>query len=782
MFNRLIVFRLIILVLFVVMTTRLWDLQIDQGDVLAEEAAGHTKQTVWERPLRGEILARDGTTRLAESLPAYTIAIRPNQLPPAPGRYAERQRVFAQLDDMLQLTSSVVLSPTDELRYVAGLRSGLEALGGPLPTNVFAAPSFTMTLPLGQAREGLELTQRFSDTLRFVSPVEQRLKQVGGPEYQTIPITTTRSLDLALTVRENTAWLPGVVVERDYQRSYPHSGEVQSLSHLLGYIGKIDMCDIMRRNPVGSYGSYSPADQAACGIEPDQLLVSSAPLRYLLSDRIGRDGLERVYESVLRGQLGEQQVEIDVHSRLVAEPEVVRPTVDGNNLVLTIDFDLQRETEKIVRKWIAESERRRTNPPDKFGHWREYTPIEAGVAVVLEVKTGRVLAMVSWPAFDNNIFNRPLKQTEVEQIFDPDKLDPSRRHPVPAINQAISSGFPPGSTWKQFSASAALEGGVINPATEIRDKGALFVKNQYYEKDPSFDQPFPNSIKVDRGFINIRTALQFSSNNFFQSVMGGTKFVRNLAPEEQIEGLDPSGEALAEMARAYGFDAPTGIDLPNEYAGTIPSKSWKASLPNWNTNRSVPWSIGDVYNMAIGQGFVLVTPLQLALASAAVANGGTVYKPQLVDRVIDTTGKVVRPFEPEVRKQVPISPESIRAIHEGMRLSVTDGFNVCARDDLSGLSIAGKTGTAEYTEPIDPKKPDVGPNSRKRSHSWFVGFAPYENPEIEVLTLVVGSGDFRDGSATITVPAVTEIMQAYFKVTPPPESFAPVKPYDLPCH
>ncbi len=772
--SRLTVFRLLILVMFVAMTTRLWGLQIQQGAALSREALGHTTQIVWNRPIRGEILASDGTTRLAESLPAYTVAIRPNQLP-ASG--SPRQQVFARLDDLVQTQGTLVLSPTDELRYAEGLRTGLEQLAGPLPANVLATPALTVTVPLGQALRALQLTERFSTTLSYRASTEQTLLLRIGPAYQTVPITTTRSLDLSLAIEENMPYLPGVVVEGDYQRAYPHSAEVQSLSHLLGYIQNIDMCDIMRRNPPSSYGSYSVADQAACGIEPGHLLVDTAPMHYLLNDRIGKDGLERVFEFELRGRLGQEEVEVDVHARLIAPPRVTTPTVNGNNLVLTIDYDLQKKSEAIIRNWIAKSERRRTNPDPKVAFHREYTPIEAGVAIVLEVKTGRVLAMVSWPAFDNNIFNRRRSEDEVKQIF-----NPARPHPAPAINQSIAAAFPPGSTWKQFTGAAALEGGAITPDSTVRDKGQLFVKNQYYETDPTYDQRFPNSIIVDRGWINIRTALQFSTNNFFQSIMGGTKFVRNLDDKEKIAGLDPTGEAMAAMARAFGFGQATGIDLPYEADGTVPSKSWKAALPEGNPNRTAPWSIGDMYNAAIGQGFVLATPLQLALASAAVANGGTLYKPQLVKEIRSPQGGLVRAVEPEVRRQLPLSASTIRALHEGMRLAVTNGFDNCARSDISGLEVAGKTGTAEYTEPIDLTKPDVGDNSRKRSHAWFVGFAPYDKPEIEVLTLVEGAGDMGDGSATITVPAVVEIMQAYFKTTPPPASFRPVPPYNLPCH
>ena len=771
--SRLVLFRLAILLLFGGLTTRLWDLQMTQGQTLRNEATALVRQAIYERPLRGVIFASDGRTRLAESLPSYIIAVRPGQLPRIP---LERARTFARLDDLLGITSTLTLSPTDEIRYVPGLREGLETLTVLLPSNVLETPIYTATVPVSRSVEALALTERFTETLTFRSLSQEQVQRSNLPPYQSVPISTTRSLDLARLIKENALSLPGVIVERDYARNYPYSAEVRSLSHLLGYIGPVDQCDVMRYNPVQYWdGLYPEAVRKECEIEASDL-VEGAGLRYLLNDRTGRDGVERAYEAELRGRLGQYEVDVDVYQRQVSERRVLLPTEPGKNLILTLDFALQRQTETILRKWIGEAERRRATsgpPPKGQPDKRQYPPIEAGVAVVLDVRTGDVLSMVSWPSFDNNIFNRRRSEEEVRPLY-------YGRYPQ-AINQAIAGLFPPGSTWKQVSAAAALEGGVIGPWGKIHDPGALFVKNQYFENDPKFDQRFPNSFGGDRGWIDIREALRYSSNVFFESVIGGTRDVRNLPEQEQIDGLDPTAEKLAQMARAFGFGSPTGIPLPGEAWGTVPSKSWKAELPA-PVGRE-PWSTGDTYNFAIGQGHLLVTPLQLAVASAAVANGGTLYRPQLAKAFMDASGKIVSEVPAQVNGRLPVSAENLRAIQEGMRLSVTSGLNSCARADISGLEIAGKTGTAEYPEAIDPKKVEYDPqNIRIRSHAWFAGYAPYDDPQIEVLVLLEGAGDLNDGSATLAVPAVTEIMQAYFGVTPPPESFAPVEPYNLPCH
>ena len=218
-------------------------------------------------------------------------------------------------------------------------------------------------------------------------------------------------------------------------------------------------------------------------------------------------------------------------------------------------------------------------------------------------------------------------------------------------------------------------------------------------------------------------------------------------------------------------------------AGVVPSKSWKAGLDT-PLGRE-PWSTGDTYNFAIGQGNLLVTPLQLAVASAAVANNGTLYQPQLVKAFTDANGTVVqRDSRPCVNGQVPVSERNLQVIREGMRLSVTSGFNTCARADMSGVEIAGKTGTAEYPEVIDPTKIEYDPeNIRIRSHAWFAGFAPYDNPQIEVrgaggrrrryerrLGDNGGAGGDRDHAGI------------FWCDTPRRRAFTPVPPYNLPCH
>jgi penicillin-binding protein 2 len=310
--------------------------------------------------------------------------------------------------------------------------------------------------------------------------------------------------------------------------------------------------------------------------------------------------------------------------------------------------------------------------------------------------------------------------------------------------------------------SAALQAGVIAPDTTLRDPGRIVL-----EERSGHIFILPNSVPRDNGEIAISEALMVSSNVFFASLGGGNDQAKNLGEDATIiRGLQIDG--LAQGLQWFSLGTPTGIQLPGEATGRVPTPNWKSHALR------EPWTTGDTYNASIGQGYLEVTPLQLTVAMASVANNGTVYRPQLVQSVIDSRGNLVRQIEPEITGQVPVDDGYLAVMREGMRRSITEGVNVAARDACSGLSIAGKTGTAEFG-PIIITEDD---KQTRQSHAWFAGFAPYEDPQIAVVVLLEGSGDLDDGSATLAVPAVTQIMQAYFQVAPPADP--PTECPDLP--
>ncbi len=678
----------------------------------------------------------------------------------------------ATFDDALESTSSpltvtLTISPASTLQFNLALREDLVRTIGDQAIASLGTPVSWLRIEASPAAalNALRLSTAYSNVLTLENPIAVMVERANIPGYQTLTVREDVPHAIALALIENAASLPGVVVEQDYRRWYPLSAETPSLSYILGYIGRVNQCELVRQNPARSWMSgllESIGNAIECGIIQKQINPYELGLpRYLPDDRIGKFGVEASYEEELRGQLGMQEVLVDALGRPVRPPQMIKAPRDGYNLVLTIDAQLQRQTEIILRNWIDESERRRQTMPDRFAYKRNYDPIRSGVAIVVEVKTGRILAMVNWPAYDNNIWD-PARSAELQALFFPS--DPEKQKELARLalqtNRAISGQYPPGSTLKQFDAAIALQKGVITEKTLIRDPGRLLVEDQYA---PGVVYQYVNASLRDNGKIDVRQALKVSSNIFFMSVAGGNREnVINLRPEDQIIDKGLGITALAEGLGWFGFGEPTGVRLRGEEAGRVPTPAWKQRVL-----RSA-WTTGDTYNAAIGQGNLEVTPLQLVMASAAIANDGLLYRPQIVRAITDANGNVIRAIPPELIRRIPIDPKHLQVVREGMRLSVTEGPNIAARDQCSGLSIAGKTGTAEFGPLITIPAPDGrGTREVRQSHAWFVGFAPYEDPEIEVLVLVEGAGDMNDGSATIAVPAVTQIMQAYFGVTPP---------------
>lgn len=862
--NRLLLPKLIALAVLVALIGRLYQLQVqpDEAERYRDSSRARTSRFLPVRPMRGEIFAADGTTLLAESVPIYTVAIRPADLPSAISQPEQRAEVFSRLSQMLGISNTLTLSPALALDQDGVLRNDLlaglgqpamasaqrfaerppatlrltpeqrpgaaalaaqwgpavgfmppapgraatptpelvpitlaggavvtttstlvispaarlddqalrEAIGLRLGSAALAAftrptPSdwLEITVPPANMRAALTLAAAYSQTLALANPIADQVARANVPGYQTVPIKQDIARELALVLRENAPNLPGVVIEQDFRRRYPLSGQIQSMSHLLGYIGSVEECDLVRQNSARSWaGSLfeSLGHAVTCGIitkqiRPDELGVP----RYLQDqDRIGKDGLEASYESELRGQLGWNSLLVDAAGRPVQAPQVVQPARDGNNLVLTIDAPFQRQVEQILRNWIDLAEQRRLSQGGQFAFKRGYKPMRSGVALVMEVKTGRILAMASWPAYDNNVWSDTQRYPELARLLD--LADPENRRLTPLLNRATQLQYPPGSTLKQFDALVALQKGVITADTRVRDPGILEVENRFA---PGQTFVYRNAGSRAYGLIDVSDALLHSSNIFFMSVVGGNKdqVVNLQEPEKNI----PSGlgqPSFAEGLSWFGLGARTGVKLAGELPGRVPSPAWKQKI------KLEAWTTGDLYNAAIGQGDLEVTPLQLVAGGVAVANGGTLYRPQLVQSIIDSSGQLVREVAPEPIRSIPVDPAYFDVVRQGMRRSVTEGANRAARDDCSLLQIAGKTGTAEYGPVIEP--PPVNGRARlpvRQSHSWFVGFAPYDDPQIEVLALVEGSGDLGDGSATIAVPAVTQIMQAYFKVTPP---------------
>lgn len=446
---------------------------------------------------------------------------------------------------------------------------------------------------------------------------------------------------------------PGVVLMRSAEREY-RDGTI--FSHLIGYEGKI------RQQELDDYPEYG------------------------LSDMIGKEGIEKSYESFLRGKNGADRVEVDALGKIKKELGSVQP-VPGNDIILHIDAELQK---KIF---------------DSLSMLLETKNLKRAAAVAMNPETGGVLALVSLPSYDNNLFSGGIDQKHYEELL----TDDAR----PLFNRAVSGEYPPGSTIKPVVAAAALAEGVVNEHTEIESRGGISIGKFFFGDWKA------------HGFTDIRRAIAVSSDVYFYSVGGGYGSVPGLGMRRM--------KAYEEF---FGYGKKTGIDIPGEADGFLPDPDWK------QRRFGERWYIGDDYHAAIGQGFVTATPLQILNSIATIGNGGILREPRLVSHIRDASGKLSPVESPVVRRDF-VDANILRIVREGMRETVTEGTAQPLKD--LPVAVAGKTGTAQF-------------GTGKDTHGWFVSFAPYEKPEIALIVLVEGQGE----EGYNAVPVTKEVYQWYF--------------------
>jgi len=463
-------------------------------------------------------------------------------------------------------------------------------------------------------------------------------------------------------------------------------------THLPNLPGLFISKETKRNYPEGSYFSHLIGHTGKVTV--DDLKADSY---YSLSDFIGKDGLEAQYEKELRGVPA--KIAISVNSdNTVLKTLMAEEAQPGNNLILNIDGDLQKLlTDAIYAKMVQ------TNAP-------------GAAAVVLDAKSGKILSLVSLPNFDNNIFNNNLGNKTYQELIN------NKNRPF--FNRVISGFYPAGSTIKPFIASAALAENTIDPNYKIDDTlGYITVPNEY---NPEITYVFHDW--RPQGFVDMRRALAVSANVYFYEIGGGYKNVKGL-------GID----RIEKYLKLFGFGPPLGIDLPGEAGGLIPNPAWKKAIKHEN------WYTGDTYNVSIGQGDVIITPLQLVSAMAAVANGGTLWQPKIVLKITDSNNKTIEEFKPEIIRTNLVDNGKLEIVREGLRDAVTEG-SVYLLKDLP-IKVAGKTGTAQ-----------VYSNLNKKTNAWFTGFAPYEDPQIAIAIVIEGAGE----GSTAAVPVAKEVFQWYY--------------------
>ncbi len=423
--------------------------------------------------------------------------------------------------------------------------------------------------------------------------------------------------------------------------------------------------------------------------EEDWQRVRKENLDYSLIDILGKTGLEVLYEQDLRGVPGRKYIETDAFQRN-RDLLIEKPPVPGSSMVLATDAELQQTIYSLLQEYDV----------------NDSSSLRAAV-VAIDPSTGAVRALVSYPSFDNNIFSSRSVKEEYARLIQDSSL--------PLFNRAIQAQYPSGSTIKPLVALAALAEGVVTPQSTFLSTGGIRVKRWF----------FPDWKAGGHGRINLRTAIAESVNTYFYIVGGGYQKKKGL-------GVD----TLAQWYIQAGLGKTLGIDLPGEMPGLVPTPEWKEK------KKDERWYIGDTYHLAIGQGDLLATPLQITAVTAGIANGGTIYQPYIVERKIDAKGNIFWVKKPRVLTRLSASAEDFTAVREGMRAAVTEGS---ARSlSFLPLAVAGKTGTAQVPGGKEP-------------HAWFTSFAPYQNPSI-ALTVVVENGG--EGSAA-AVPIARDIFQWY---------------------
>lgn len=512
--------------------------------------------------------------------------------------------------------------------------------------------------------EKKRLYQRIARVVEGTWEDVQTTVEQEGLEY-VLPIAVGGRLPQreALQFEADAAQHPAISVDVVPTREYEH---VPGLSHILGYTSLVSESDM----------------------ESDESLS--------LVDHVGRSGVEQQYDDVLRGVNGYKRYEVDAHGkpvRLLASKEAT----PGKDLHLTIDLDVQKQLAHNVAQQMQEA------------------GVSKGSGVVMQPDTGAVLAMVSLPDYDNNLFARGITLQQYQRLINDED--------EPLYNKVIAGAYPSGSIIKPLVASAALQEGVVTEDTIIHDRGYIDLVNRY---NPSNSHRFYGWDHSGLGAMNVRRAIAMSSNIYFFTVGGG------------YGGIDGLGvDRLTSYYRQFGLGEPTGIDLPSEGEGRVPTPEWKEE------QSGLPWTQGDTYNISIGQGDLLLSPLQITVAQSSIINGGKLLRPYVLHHV--EGGK---PMTPHVKRTIDVDSAHFQAVREGMHEVTVNGATNPARFAGVPVKFGGKSGTAETS--ADGERPD---------HGWFTAFAPYENPELMMSVLI----EHGVSGSTSAAPAVAGFLENYYE-------------------
>ncbi len=547
--------------------------------------------------------------------------------------------------------------------------------------------------------------------------------------YQDVKIACNIDQIKAQIIQEKTMDWPGISLEIETVRDYPTGSLTASI---IGFLG-----------PISSLEQEYYTDRGFVTFR----------------DKIGYAGLERFYQSILSGKPGKRVVEVDVGGQIIRDVVPVISPISGQNIYTTLDTRLQQAAESIL---LAE-----------IGGWNAYLGelrITSGVVIAINPQTGEILAMVSYPTYENNRMARVIPAYYYEQ------LNADVRNPL--LNQAVGAELPAGSVFKLSTALGALNEGVVTPDQIITTPPEIQLANKYTPNDPGKSKTYVDWKDEGFGELDFIGGFSNSSNVYFYQLGGGDADELGTGiPGEVPEGLGIC--RLGTYARALGYGDYLGIELPDEADGIVPDPKWKRIAHGEN------WSTGDTYITSVGQGFVTATPLQILMSAAVIANDGMLMRPTVINQIANAEGETILPFEPEMLwditvdpvievysdptsaggceakltgEKTTVAPWVVEKIQEGMRAVVTEGTLEDTFANI-GIAVAGKTGTAEYCDTFANEKGLCIPGSWP-SHAWTLAYAPYDNPEIAVIAFAYNGGE----GASVAGPIVRRTIEAYFEL------------------
>lgn len=590
-------------------------------------------------------------------------------------------------------TFDLVISPNDvedEEDIPAEEQGVARALGGPSQED----PSGSWDLP--SKLDSLTLANRLAPLLNGTDPAEiVEVIETASNRWRPVVLRAELSPDEMTRVMARRPWLPGVRIASRHRRVYP---DQDLFAHLLGYMREVrsDELAFLRER-------YKEEEEG-----PDW---------YRSGDMMGKYGLESAYEPYLRGHDGAYWAQVDVHGRELGRSlglgnqddeyfrsiahfldRGLRPEIPGHDLHLTVRRDLQALAVRLLGN-------------------------HSGAVVMLEVETGRVLALANAPRFDPEIFSRKITPEDWAILRD----DPE--HPL--VDKALQGTYPPGSTWKMITAAAVLGSDTWTERTRVTCNGGYKVGKRRFHCWK----------RRGHGSVNLREAISQSCDVYFYRA-----------------GLAVGIDEVARYAAMFGMGRPTGIGLNAEVGAINPTTAWKRKRYAGNP-KLAKWSPGDTASAVIGQGFTLTTPMQLARMTATIANGGRLYRPLLVDRVVGPDGKVVMHSEPEIVGTVDLAASHFEAIRDGMFGVVEDKRGTAHSQRLKSLAFAGKTGTAQVVALANVRRNADGTViERFRDHALFVAFAPYDNPEVAISVTI----EHGEHGSTTAAPVARELLNYYF--------------------